>query len=322
MDGAAGTALLKQQILILTMKTTRDQNLAVAVLASIGFLILSTARAQDNSASAGSANLASAAATSSSGGGAGDDDKAQEAELAKKLQNPVASLVSVPIQNNWDFGIGPAHAMKFTANIQPVIPVGISDDWNLIIRTIVPVIYADAVTGNPLAPAGARKEHYGLGNTTQSFFLSPKAPVGGWILGAGPVMYYPTETDPALGPGEWGAGPTIVALQQQHGFTYGILANQVWSFAGWDNQEINAAFLQPFVSYTTKTYTTFGVNTESTYNWQAKQWSVPVNLTVQQLLKIGKQPIAFQFGYRYYADGPNGGPDWGLRFTVTFLFPK
>jgi hypothetical protein len=245
-----------------------------------------------------------------------DDQTAQEADLAKKLQNPVAALISVPIQNNWDFGIGPAHAMKYTANIQPVVPLSISDDWDLIIRTILPVIYAESqVKGG--------ENHAGLGDTTQSFFFSPKAPVGGWILGAGPVGYYPTATEEALGGGKWGAGPTAVALQQTHGFTYGILANQIWSFAGQqDRANINSTFLQPFVSFTTKTYTTFGANTESTYNWENSQWTVPLNFTVQQLVKIGKQPIAFQFGYRYYAEKPAGGPDWGLRFTITFLFPK
>ena len=126
-----------------------------------------------------------------------------------------------------------------------------------------------------------------------------------------------------LGGGKWGAGPTIVALQQEHGFTYGILANQIWSFAGQQNrQNINSTFLQPFVSFTTKTYTTFAVNTETTYDWQADQATVPMNFMVQQLVKIGKQPIAFQVGYRYYVEKPDGGPDWGLRFTITFLFPK
>jgi hypothetical protein len=146
--------------------------------------------------------------------------------------------------------------------------------------------------------------------------------VGGWVLGAGPVMDWPTATDSALGAGKWGAGPTIVALRQEHGFTYGILANQIWSYAGWGDQNVNATYLQPFVAYTTKTYTTFAVNTESTYDWTASQWTVPLNFMVQQLLKIGKQPVAFQVGYRYYADKPSGGPDWGLRFTVTLLFPK
>jgi hypothetical protein len=255
--------------------------------------------------------------------GAPDDEASDEAELAKKLQNPVANLISVPIQNNWDFGIGPANAMKYTANIQPVIPFSISEDWNLITRTIVPVIYQEALDKNPLAPSSARESHAGLGDTTQSFFLSPKAPVGGWILGAGPVGYYPTATETELGGGKWGAGPTAVALRQEHGFTYGILANHIWSFAGQDDrQNINATFLQPFLGYTTKTYTTFTVNTESTYDWQAQQWTVPVNFMVQQLVKIRGHPIAFQVGYRYYAEKPDGGPDWGLRFTITFLFPK
>jgi hypothetical protein len=274
------------------MKTTRRQTLLAAAL--VGALAFPTTAlfAQDAT-----------------------DDKAAEAELAKKLQNPIASLVSVPIQNNWDFGIGPANAMKYTANIQPVIPLSISEDWNLITRTIVPVIYAE----EPVKGFGDKS---GLGDITQSFFLSPKEPVGGWILGAGPVALWPAATDSALGSGMWGAGPTVVALQQTHGFTYGVLANHIWSYAGWGPQNVNATFLQPFVGFTTKTFTTFTVNTESTYDWQGKQWTVPMNFMVQQLVKIGKQPIAFQVGYRYYADKPNGGPDWGLRFAITFLFPK
>src|SRR5664279_3117058 len=109
------------------------------------------------------------------------DGKAQEAELAKKLQNPVANLISVPIQNNWDFGIGPANAMRYTANIQPVIPFTLTEDWNMITRTILPVIYAES-------PVAGGRDASGLGDVVQSFFLSPKEPVGGWILGGGPVF--------------------------------------------------------------------------------------------------------------------------------------
>jgi hypothetical protein len=258
---------------------------------------------------------APADATSSGGTSGGADAQASEADLAKKLQNPIASLISVPIQNNWDFGIGPENAMRYTVNIQPVIPFSISQDWNLITRTIMPVIYAE----EPVKGFGDKS---GLGDITQSFFLSPKEPVGGWILGAGPVGFYPTATDSALGAGKWGAGPTIVALQQSHGFTYGLLANHIWSVAGWGDQNLNTTFLQPFAAYTTKTFTTFTVNTESTYDWQEDQWTVPVNFMAQQLVKIGKVPVAFQVGYRYYAESPDGGPDWGLRFAITFLFPK
>jgi len=142
-------------------------------------------------------------------------------------------------------------------------------------------------------------------------------------MGAGPVFLYPTASDDALGSGKWGAGPTAVVLRQDHGWTYGLLANHVWSFAGdADRPDIGNTFLQPFVSYTTTTHTTFGLNTESTYDWEARQWTVPINLTVSQLLRIGGQPVQFQLGGRYYAERPQGGPDWGLRFTITFLFPK
>lgn len=102
-----------------------------------------------------------------------------------------------------------------------------------------------------------------------------------------------------------------------------MLANHIWSYAGQgDTPDVNATFLQPFVSFTTKTYTTFEVNTESTYDWDRSQWTVPVNLMISQLLKIGGKPVQFQIGYRYYAEGPSGGPEWGLRFGVTLLFPK
>ncbi|HMP84138.1 MAG TPA: hypothetical protein PKA41_15685, partial [Verrucomicrobiota bacterium] len=230
----------------------------------------------------------------SAGGGAVAADS-QQAQLAKQLQNPVADLISVPIQNNWDFGIGPEDAMRYTANIQPVIPFKISEDWNVITRTILPAIYAE----EPVDGAG---DKFGLGDTLQSFFLSPGKPVGGWILGAGPVFQWPTSTDDALGNGKVGAGPTAVALRQEHGWTYGALVNHVWSFAGQKSTpDVNSTFLQPFVSFTTKKFTTFSVNTESSYDWEQEQWTVPLNVMVQQLIKIGKQPIAFQAGYRYYA---------------------
>jgi len=245
------------------------------------------------------------------------DDKAAAAELAKKLSNPVASLISVPIQNNWDFGYGSANAMRYTANIQPVIPFSLNKDWNLITRTILPIVYAES-------PVVGGSSKFGLGDTVQSLWLSPKAPTsGGWIWGAGTVLLWPTSTDDALGVGKLGAGPTALALKQVNGWTYGMLFNHIWSYAGQgSNPDVNATFLQPFVSFTTKTFTTYGLNTESTYDWPHSQWTVPLNASVSQLVKIGGKPVQFQLGFKYYAEKPDGGPDWGLRFTVTFLFPK
>lgn len=281
-----------------------------------------------------------------------------DAEIAKQLNNPVASLISVPFQANWDFRMGPRdEGTQFKLNFQPVIPIQLNQDWNLIIRTIIPYISQEDVHKGPLPiypgltddflsrfpsrlrddidrAAGrefdraARKrpvDHHqdGLSDTTQSFFLSPTAggPFGS-ILGIGPVFNYPTATDDLLGSEKWSAGPTLLVLRQESGWTYGVLANHLWSFAGDDDRRsVNATFVQPFLSYTTKAHTTFGVNTESTYDWNESQWTVPINGFVTQLVRIGKLPVSFTLGGRYYTEGPSGAAEWGLRFVVTLVFP-
>jgi hypothetical protein len=247
---------------------------------------------------------------------AASEDNAQA--LAKKLSNPVASLISVPFQANMDFGEGLTDSgNKMTLNIQPVIPIGITDNFNLIVRTIVPVIWQTDLLGN-------NTSQFGLGDTTQSFFFSPKKPTsGGIIWGAGPVFLYPTGTDQYTTGKKWGAGATIVVLKQFGPTTVGFLGNQIWSVAGSNERpDISSAFLQPFVSYTTKRATTFTFNTESTYNWKTNEWKVPLNLMVSQLVRIKKQPMSFGIGGRYYVTRPEFGPDWGVRFITTFLFPK
>jgi len=244
---------------------------------------------------------------------------ADDAEsLAKKLSNPVASLISVPFQANMDWDIGLTDdGNKATLNIQPVIPVSISPKSNLIVRTIVPVIWQTNLFGNNVS-------EFGLGDTTQSFFYSPKAPTaGGIIWGAGPVFYYPTGTNEFTTSKKWGAGPTFVVLKQFGPTTVGVLANHIWSVAGSNNRpDISSTYMQPFISYTTKRATTYGINTESTYNWKTNEWTVPINVTVAQLVRIGKQPVSFTLGGRYYVAKPEFGPDWGVRFVTTLLFPK
>lgn len=244
---------------------------------------------------------------------------ASDAEsLAKKLSNPIASLISVPFQLNSDFRGGLTDdGDKTTLNIQPVIPISISSDMNIIVRTIVPIIDQDNLRGDG-------EGEFGLGDTVQSIFFSPSKPTrSGIIWGAGPVILYPTATSRFTGGDKWGVGPTFVALKQSGQFTIGLLANHIWSVAGSsDRPAVSASFVQPFVSYTTKKATTYGVNTESTYDWKSDQWSVPINLSVSQLVRIGKQPVSFGIGGRYYVVRPVGGPDWGLRFVTTLLFPK
>ncbi|MCA9288133.1 MAG: hypothetical protein KDA05_06095 [Phycisphaerales bacterium] len=237
-------------------------------------------------------------------------------DLAQQLQNPVAALISVPFQFNYDEGFGPRDASRYTLNIQPVIPIELSDDWNLISRTIVPLIYQESLADGLSSDAG-------IGDTVQSFFFSPKDPVGGWIIGAGPVFLLPTGTTPRLRSEQFGLGPTIVALRQSQGWTYGALVNHIWGFDDSDDHdEVNATFFQPFVSYTWPTSTTLGFNAETTYDWNDDDLTLPLNLSVSQVLRIGNQPVSVAIGGRYYADAPEGGPEWGLRFTFTLLFPR
>ncbi len=253
----------------------------------------------------------SATATSAAPAPAGNAD-----ELAKQLSNPVANLISVPFQFNYDGSIGPEDAGdKYYLNVQPVIPVKISDNWNMISRTIAPLIYQKNVVPDD--------HEFGFGDISQSFFFTPK-PKGGFIWALGPAALLPTATDDQLGTGKFGLGPTGLALYEHKHITAGILANHIWSVAGeGDRAEISSTFMQPFLAYHAKGAWTFTLQTETIYDWNREQWSVPINGMVSKTLHLGKQPISIGGGVRYWADTFDGGPEgFGGRFVITLLFPK
>ncbi|MGI9242301.1 MAG: transporter [Verrucomicrobiales bacterium] len=245
-------------------------------------------------------------------------------ELAKKLANPLAAMISVPFQNNFDWGQGPGgDGFQWKMNVQPVMPFTLNDDWNLIIRTIVPVISQTDIAGTEANPSGTQT---GLGDTVASAWFSPVEPTkNGWITGVGVASLLPTGTDSDnfLGGNQWGLGPTVVALKQAGPITFGGLMNHLWNVGGTDGRpEVNATFLQPFINYIPGGGWTFALNSETTYDWTAEQFTIPINLSVKKMFDIGDQKAQWEIGGRYYADTPEGGPDWGLRATITLLFPR
>lgn len=282
------------------MKTTRKLNrLTLIALALAGSVFMSPRLLADET-------------NAPAGGG-----KNTEA-LAKEAQNPVAKLISVPFQNNFNFNVGPEHVTQYILNVQPVIPVSLNDNWNLITRIIMPII-------NQPSPAPGAPNAFGLGDINPTFFLSPAGGSKKLIWGVGPTVTLPTATDALLGNSEYCAGPAAVVLTMQGHWVVGALANQQWSFAGWGDHYVSSFLAQPFVNYNLPHGWYLTSAPIMTANWAAAsrdQWTVPVGGGIGKIQWFGKLPINFQVQAFYNVVTPEYAPEWQLRFQVQFLFPK
>jgi hypothetical protein len=249
-----------------------------------------------------------------------DDDE----ELRAKTQNPIGSLYSLPFENNFDFGAEDGNA--YILNIQPVLPFTVGS-VNLINRIILPVAYVPGfVEGLPGIPQGVPGDgKFGLSDLNYSLFLSPASP-GKVIWGLGPSLTFPTATDDQLGSGKWSAGPTAVILTQPKPWSLGVLARNIWSFAGEDERtDVNQFLLQPFVNYNLSGGWYLASDPIMTANWDAadgQKWTVPLGAGVGRMFKMGSQPINTRLGAYYNVEKPDGAPDGLVRFTIQFLFPK
>lgn len=236
-------------------------------------------------------------------------------ELAKQLANPVASLISVPIQNNFDFNVGPLKGFRYNLNVIPVIPVSLSEKWNMISRTIVPIIYQSNVTANNTNEAG-------ISDIVQSIFFSPKEAKNGLVWGVGPVFLLPTASENISGANKWGIGPNILVLKLQGQWTYGVLANHIWSYAGNGPNDINATFFQPFITYASKTGASITMASENTQSWDNDIFGGFTGIYYAKVLKLGKQMLQFGGGPKIYYGNNSFNPDWGMRVNIILLFPK
>ena len=242
---------------------------------------------------------------------------AESEVLAKKLSNPISDLVSVPFQFNWEANVGPSKDTRYILNVQPVMPFSLSEDWNLIVRVIVPF-----VSQPPLVQGGVATG--GVSDITPSFFFSPTK-VSGFIIGFGPVFVLPSTSEATLGTGKWSAGPTTVVLKQTGPWTYGALWNQVWSFSGDPGRSnVNQMFLQPFLAYQATPTITLTLQSETTGNWEAdtQKWTVPINFIVSMLSSFGPFPASYAIGVGGFPAHPDVGPSWKLRGVITLLLPR
>ena len=239
-------------------------------------------------------------------------------DLAKQAQNPVANLISLPLQNNTNFGIGPDDETQNILNIQPVLPFSIGRNWNLITRTIVPIV------SQPDILTGGQGRINGLGDMTFTAFFAPKD-TGKLIWGAGPVFLLPTATDDALGANKWGAGASAVFLSMPGDWVVGSLFSNVWSFAGSGNRDVNLFTWQYFINYNFSNGWYLTSSPIITANWEASsgnRWTVPIGGGFGKIFQIGKQPLNGQIQALYNLEKPNFGADWQLRLQLQFLFPK
>jgi len=246
-----------------------------------------------------------------------DEEKGTE-DLQKATQNPVASLISVPLQNNTNFDIGPLDRTQNVMNIQPVIPMRVSENWNLINRIILPLVYQPDVTQLNVGTLG-------MGDINPTFFLSPAKPHM-LIWGIGPAFILPTATNKVLGQGKWSGGPSVVALVQPGHWTLGVLVSNVWNFAGEsDKPAVNQMLLQYFINYNLKKgwFTTW--QPIITANWKATSgnvWTIPYGGGIGRIMKVGAQPMSLSLQFYGNPVRPAGTSPWGMRVLIAFLFPK
>jgi len=241
-------------------------------------------------------------------------------ELAKKTQNPVADLISVPFQNNFNFNVGLYNQTQTVINIQPVVPIHLNEDFNLITRTILPVVNQPDPVSNT--------SQFGLGNLNTTLFLSP-AKTKGFTWGAGPIFGFPTKTNDLLDSNTFSVGPSAVLVAMPKDWVIGILANQQWSIGnGAPNERVNAMLIQPFINYNLPEGWYLTTSPIITANWEAfgnqssNRWVIPIGGGFGKIVKTGGPPLNMNLSSYYNVVSPTQGPDWQLRFQVALLFPK
>ena len=255
-------------------------------------------------------------------------DEAELAELARKTQNPISSMISLPFENNWNLTNGQNDATQYVLQVQPVVPISISSGWNLITRPIIPIISQPERAQIPttfIVTRTREQRTWGIGDINLSLFLSPNSG-GNFTWGAGPVFLLPTASADSLGADKWGAGPTAVGLYQVGNLSVGMLAGHIWSFAGTSKRgDVNLTYLQPFVSYSLVNGWYLTTSPIISANWEAdsgQEWTVPLGAGIGRIFALGNQRMNAKLSAYYNTKRPKGGANTQIQFTLQFLFPR
>jgi hypothetical protein len=242
-----------------------------------------------------------------------------EAALQAAAANPLAALISVPFQFNANYDVGPYHQFGYTMNVQPVVPLAVSDKTTMIFRTIVPFTYVPQLNKSPLVG-----NVVGLGQINPQLYFVPSKG-GSFTFGPGVTFLLPTSTNPLVGTNKWAAGPDVAIVATTKTTLVGFIANNLWSFAGSpQGVNINSFFIQPFYVKNFAHGVGLTIQSQTTANWEApgnQKWTVPVFLGINQLQKSGRQPLQLTGGIGYNAIRPSQTATWFARFAVSLLYP-
>jgi hypothetical protein len=239
-------------------------------------------------------------------------------ELARRSENPIEPVVKLPLQENLEYGLGPNDRAESLFKLEPVIPLPLGGGWAIVVRTIVPFEYKP----DTMATTGGTS---GLGDINPTFFVAPKhGDLFKW--GVGPDFQLPTATQKAVGTGKWSLGPSIAFVFQPKPWTFGAIVSNIWSFAGESGtSSVNKLSLQYFVHFNFKNGWALSTSPTITANWNAKAgdvWEIPVGGGVGRVFKFGKRAIHPGVHAYGYAASPSNGPEWLLRFEITFVVPE
>ena len=254
-----------------------------------------------------------------------EQQQALQLAIIKLSQNPVGNITVFPFQNNFNYGYGPYTRLQYNLNVQPVFPIMLSQDWNLVARTIIPIVNQPSSAAPTVCVSQfGCPSTFGLSDVQEQLFFGPKTKPGALIWAVGPIFQVPSASPNMLGSGKWSVGPNAVALVTPGKWVIGSLVSQLWSFAGPATRSNVSSFLvQPFVNYNLKDGWALTTAPVITANWAATQnkWAVPLGGGFAKTFKDGGQLMQLSIQYYTWVTRPLASPQTDLKITWSLLWP-